>query len=1204
MTDINDAFESWYDESDLGSSWFDNATPIESKTSTFEEFKSENPKTAETLETDFKETIISNNKQYSTIQNNLNDVINTLETKLKNTNDMAERVSLTQQIESTRNTLNENINHQFSLTDQHENINKLTNDISKLENEYNTQSSMEGRIAVQNQIRQTEDKLYKLQNDFKKVRREKINSSLLSQNEKYKIGNMIDELEEFENKNKNLYDLNIEESSINEYESLATNNRFQNFREYTNNFLRNRRTGITTAEETTSLLAEETIAENRATVLNAMEEGMIGVEELEGLGMMEGATLADVSTILSRGLGTGLNALAVAYSGYELYEIVKGGIEKHMTDKDSKYTAEELRGYDVKDIANKWWEGTGKWNEEREKKGLPTGFVDDAEKNPMTDLGKLFYETNKRSNQMNEYIDKENHFYEKFKQLVLNDKTEFKQFSKLPTTDDKQKFLDYYFPYETTVGNKYDLFNQTYKSHHYLTRDYRLPNDWSIIQHQFNQVKNDKNIPKAVRDKLKLYEYKTMDQKDNVRHLSYEELYLKNRQRYYKEDVKLFNKILQYQYKNDVKNKARNKYLTDRQKIKDEIENEIRKNELNRLKNITKNKPKEQKNYKDIPITEDKTLHHHRKGFRNEENTKHRKGFRTEDIDKSKIKHSKTLKVLENFRGGEYLNSKMENIDLFLMKHDDIYREMLLELCEDSKLSYSDDIIEGSKLISNLNSQCRIYNKNGYINVCFRGSEIPTSFDGFKDWVDDFNGRGVNLSSIFTFIKKDDDFIVHSGFLNHLSNIYEDVKREILKYDGEFNLGSHSLGGAISLIFAYIFYLETGKTPTFFYTFGCPRVFKGNIRKFDEIFNMVRVSNLNDVFTYLPPKEMGYNHCGTLLLLNGDKNIKLNREFSLQYRDNIFGKEFSIDKNYLIIKEGVDILRNPIDLRGTVADSLYKTLAFNIFEKNAINSLYKKVGTKFLENSRIDRIKNNLKFVYNKLFNKESNYYDVLQMRIKADMASKRKDIPIPKIKYNLYDFITKYLEDIDKIDSPIKDEFKNWEKDNYVKKFVEISNERGYNLEQLEQNPILYESININVMNLFFDDLEKIEEKQYADSAKLDNFISLTMISQSLYSLFTLYNKVDGHLLTNYIKNIKLLPTIINEFDEDNEPSKLIDNSNNEYYQSLENRSIFKDLNNEKYRLFSNNIGGYNLHKMDNEILGFYFYNKDEEINNKIIVF
>ena len=53
---------------------------------------------------------------------------------------------------------------------------------------------------------------------------------------------------------------------------------------------------------------------------------------------------------------------------------------------------------------------------------LPTGFVDDVEKNPKTDLGKLFYETNKRSNQMNEYIDKENHFYEKFKQLVLNDK--------------------------------------------------------------------------------------------------------------------------------------------------------------------------------------------------------------------------------------------------------------------------------------------------------------------------------------------------------------------------------------------------------------------------------------------------------------------------------------------------------------------------------------------------------------------------------------------------------------------------------------------------------------------------------------------------------------------------------------------------------------------------------------------------------------
>ena len=142
-----------------------------------------------------------------------------------------------------------------------------------------------------------------------------------------------------------------------------------------------------------------------------------------------------------------------------MYEIIKDGYERHSRDEDTKYSREELRDYDIEKLSKKWWEGTGKYNAEREAKGLPTGFVDSVEKSPINDLGQMFYETNKRSQQLNNYIDKENHFYEKFKQLVLNDKSEFKQFSKLPTIDDKEKFLNYFYPYEKDMSNKYDIFS-------------------------------------------------------------------------------------------------------------------------------------------------------------------------------------------------------------------------------------------------------------------------------------------------------------------------------------------------------------------------------------------------------------------------------------------------------------------------------------------------------------------------------------------------------------------------------------------------------------------------------------------------------------------------------------------------------------------------------------------------------------------------
>lgn len=114
-----------------------------------------------------------------------------------------------------------------------------------------------------------------------------------------------------------------------------------------------------------------------------------------------------------------------------------------------------------------------------------------------------------------------------------------------------------------------------------------------------------------------------------------------------------------------------------------------------------------------------------------------------------------------------------------------------------------------------------IYNDDVVI-VCFRGSESPLSYDGFRDWF------GTNL----TFQLQDTPTSwgrgvrVHRGFYVTLSSIYQQVRRLVreLRHGRRIYLTGHSTGGALATLCAYRFQKVGGVNVEGVYTFGAPRV--------------------------------------------------------------------------------------------------------------------------------------------------------------------------------------------------------------------------------------------------------------------------------------------------------------------------------------------------------------------------------------------
>jgi hypothetical protein len=180
-----------------------------------------------------------------------------------------------------------------------------------------------------------------------------------------------------------------------------------------------------------------------------------------------------------------------------------------------------------------------------------------------------------------------------------------------------------------------------------------------------------------------------------------------------------------------------------------------------------------------------------------------------------------------------------------------------------------------ARLVSVDNTQCYVGTTPEAIVCAFRGSESPTSLDGFKDWLltnaknflvlpegragTDFAAAGVGAR-------------FHRGFLDALEELWPPFFTAV---DGEFSkaerpvfVTGHSLGGALALLAAWR--LQRQMIPVHqVYTFGAPMV--GNAaaaeafaREFPgKIFRFV---DERDLVPKLPTFSLfsnEYNHCLT-----------------------------------------------------------------------------------------------------------------------------------------------------------------------------------------------------------------------------------------------------------------------------------------------------------------------------------------------------
>lgn len=127
---------------------------------------------------------------------------------------------------------------------------------------------------------------------------------------------------------------------------------------------------------------------------------------------------------------------------------------------------------------------------------------------------------------------------------------------------------------------------------------------------------------------------------------------------------------------------------------------------------------------------------------------------------------------------------------------------------------------------------------------------------------------------------------VHRGFKD---GIYSQEMGEVMKVfqeiakDKEVTITGHSLGGALAVLAASRYKIETGVSPTV-YTFGQPLVGDEEFaaRFTQELpYKLYRVINKKDIVPRIPPAAAGYHHTGHPKRLSDTKTPALNKMFGI-----------------------------------------------------------------------------------------------------------------------------------------------------------------------------------------------------------------------------------------------------------------------------------------------------------------------------------
>ncbi len=576
--------------------------------------------------------------------------------------------------------------------------------------------------------------------------------------------------------------------------------------------------------------------------------------------------------------------------------------------------------------------------------------------------------------------------------------------------------------------------------------------------------------------------------------------------------------------------------------------------------------------------------------------------------------------------------------------HAVIHRKNAVELCHYADEAYKPqgEQLSSAKYIEHsvfgMNDiQCVIYTKGDKKIVAFRGTQEST------DWITDLNTISIRLSQVFPFITEEYDLYAHRGFTKSLQPIYEDIKNAII--GSEYDLTGHSLGAGLATIFGYVYALESGVKPTNFYTFGSPRVFLINedlpTTRYDDLLEMVRIQNDNDVISYYPQKggyeavakhggagavagallgsvggglgmgallgavggagigvaSGGYTHVGTGMILFEDINTVVYTATG--------GRKLLKDRNYFLMPEGTDTMRDPLDITSTLTQKLG---GMGVIESafELVRRLYSKYSgfADFLDEGRRDGVIARARNIYN------VNFMNRMRDNIVMRIAQSRHTLPVLQRNHLVYHAERMksltgriYARPAEYLTGELLDRY-NLMGDNMLRASASWMGRMTY--EEAGFTQPITQPILDDLSSVFHREvIGMMNEQLIVDTAVAKQFykmLGLSMVVETAlvgYAGYDIYTKTVGHKLRNYNRRLRDLPETIYEGFAKQDTLYSPDAT----FKQINDNVYFSD---GQYYYLTHHRDKTTLRPMIQKIYGYILYSPEEEAEhvNKLICF
>jgi triacylglycerol lipase len=197
--------------------------------------------------------------------------------------------------------------------------------------------------------------------------------------------------------------------------------------------------------------------------------------------------------------------------------------------------------------------------------------------------------------------------------------------------------------------------------------------------------------------------------------------------------------------------------------------------------------------------------------------------------------------------------------------------ERALALAELSMIAYNDPA-EASRagdavgfpeveLLDRDGAQAYAFGNEHDFVVAFRGTQV-------SEWNDIEADARASLAVIGTLGR------VHSGFNKEVDDLWPLLRERLAANRRPLYFCGHSLGGGMATLAAFRCLIEPElPSPVELQTFGSPRVVDRQYSRQAKLRHVRWVHN-NDIVTRVPPRWMGYWHCGTEMYLDRRGRIR------------------------------------------------------------------------------------------------------------------------------------------------------------------------------------------------------------------------------------------------------------------------------------------------------------------------------------------